>query len=107
MFRYFESAEIEFLRSLEITYSPDGPLSFPRVHVECDYLVPLVHDDEIEIHVRVGKVGSTSLRFDFQTIKQGALAAQGSVTIVCINRDTKRPVPWPEELKRKLMPLSF
>jgi YbgC/YbaW family acyl-CoA thioester hydrolase len=102
MFRYFESAEIEFLRSLGTTYNPDGPLSFPRVHVECDYLVPLTHDDEIEIQVRVGKLGSTSLRLDFQTMKQSALAAQGSITIVCIDRDTKRPVPWPDEVKRKL-----
>jgi len=105
MFRYFESAEIEFLRSLDIAYIPEGPLSFPRVHVECDYLVPLVHDDEVEIHVRIGKLGSTSLRFDFQTMKQDRLAAQGSITIVCINRDTKRPVPWPDGLKRKLTPL--
>ena len=105
MFRYFESAEIEFLRTLGITYAPEGPLSFPRAHVECDYLVPLAHDDEIEIQVRIGKLGSTSLRFDFQTMKQDALAAQGSITIVCINRDTKRSVPWPDELRQKLASL--
>jgi acyl-CoA thioesterase FadM len=102
MFRYFESAEIEFFRSLGITYTTEGSLSFPRVHVECDYLIPLGHDDEIEIQVQTGKVGTTSLRLDFRTMKHAALAARGSVTIVCIHRDTRRPVPWPKELRQKL-----
>ena len=33
MFRYFESAEIEFLRTLGINYDPKRPINFPRVHV--------------------------------------------------------------------------
>jgi acyl-CoA thioester hydrolase len=103
MFRYFESAEIEFLRTLGITYDMDRPVNFPRVHVECEYRLAIVHDDEIEIDVRVGRVGNTSVRFDFQTHKNGNLAAKGAVTVVAVNRSTNRSTPVPDDIRRKLL----
>ena len=90
MFRYFEAAEIEFLRTLNITYNMDRSITFPRVHVECDYKLPLVSDDEIEIEVRIGRMGNTSVRFDFQTTKNGNVAARGHVAVVCMDRKTQR-----------------
>lgn len=102
MFRYFESAEIEFLRTLGITYDMSRPVNFPRVHVECEYKLAIGHDDEIEIHVRIGRIGNTSVRFDFQTLKDGNLAAKGAVTVVAVNRSTNRSTPLPDDIRRKL-----
>src|ERR1700733_6971768 len=78
MFRYFESAEIELLRSLNITYTMSRPYVFPRVHVEGDFKLALVHDAPIDIDVMVTKMGRSSVRFDFETFKAGALAAKGA-----------------------------
>jgi acyl-CoA thioester hydrolase len=102
MFRYFESAEIEFLRSLGIVYDMRHPVSFPRVHVECDYKLALEHDDVIDIEVRVGRVGKTSVRFDFQTLKQKLVAARGSVVVVCMDRETQQATQLPKEIQQKL-----
>jgi YbgC/YbaW family acyl-CoA thioester hydrolase len=102
MFRYFESAEIEFLRSINITYDIDRSIAFPRVHVECDYKSALVSDDEIEIEVRIGRIGNTSVRFDFRTTKGGDLAAKGHVAVVCMDRKTQRSSQIPEEIRRRL-----
>ena len=41
MFRYFESAEIEWMRSRGIIYG-GGDFTFPRVHVECDFKLALI-----------------------------------------------------------------
>ena len=51
MFRHFEAAEQEFLRSMGCPYSsPDfRDYSFPRVHVECDFTAEIRYDDIIEI----------------------------------------------------------
>jgi acyl-CoA thioesterase FadM len=38
IFRYFESAEVEFLRTLGVTYDACHSYNPPRVHVECDFL---------------------------------------------------------------------
>lgn len=102
LFRYFESAEIEFLRNLGITYDMKRGVLFPRVHVECDYRLGLEHDDEIDIEVRVGRVGKTSARLDFRTLKSGDLAAQGHVVIVCMDREKQEAAPLPDEIRRRL-----
>ena len=75
---------------------------FPRVHVECDYRLALGHDDEIDIEVRVGRIGKTSARFDFRTLKEGDLAAQGHVVVVCMDRKNQKAAPLPDEIRRRL-----
>jgi acyl-CoA thioester hydrolase len=103
MFRYFESAEIEFLRSLGVTYDMGRQVLFPRVHVECDYKLALGHDDEIDIEVRLGRIGKTSARFDFRTLKNGDVAALGHIVVVCMDREKQRARPLPDDIRRKLV----
>ena len=103
MFRYFESAEIEFMRSLGILYTLRD-YGFPRVHVECDYLLSLIHDDVIRIEVCLTQLGRSSARLEFRARKGGQLAATGAVVIVCMDRKTERAMPIPDELRAKLAP---
>jgi acyl-CoA thioester hydrolase len=102
MFRYFESAEIEFLRSLGVSYDPSRGYNLPRVHVECDFLRTIGHDDLIEIEVSLTKLGNSSMRFEFRTFKAGELAAKGAVVAVCADRKTLRAVRIPDDLRLKL-----
>lgn len=102
MFRYFESAEIEFLRSLGVSYDARRGYNLPRVHVECDFRRVIGHDDLIDIAVSLTKLGHSSIRFEFQTFKAGELAAKGAVVVVCADRNTLRAVPIPDDLRAKL-----
>ena len=102
MFRYFESAEIEFMRTLGISYSGGGDYAFPRAHVDCDFMLAIKHDDLVEIEVSLRKLGRSSMRLEFQTYMGDALAAKGAVVIVCMDRRTGRPLTIPEELRSKL-----
>jgi acyl-CoA thioester hydrolase len=101
MFRYFESAETEFLRTLGIVYLQDT-FNLPRVHVECDLKLALKHDDPIEIEVRIAKLGRSSIHFNFQTFKDGELAATGLVIVACMDLQTQRAIPIPQALRAKL-----
>lgn len=101
MFRYFESAEIEFMRSLGVTYA-GRELDFPRVHVECDFYVPMVHDDLIDIEVCLTKLGRSSARFEFRTLKGEAVVAKGVIVIVCVNKRTQQSMPVPADLRARL-----
>jgi acyl-CoA thioesterase FadM len=101
MFRYFESAEIEFMRSLGVTYG-GRELDFPRAHVECDFLVPIVHDDLIDIDVFLTKLGRSSARLEFRAQRDGELAAKGAIVIVCVDKKIQRAVPIPAGLRAKL-----
>jgi YbgC/YbaW family acyl-CoA thioester hydrolase len=101
MFRYFESAEIEWMRSRGIIYG-GGDFTFPRVHVECDFKLALRHDDPIVIEVFLTKLSRSSARLEFRTWKNDEIAATGAVVIVCMSRATQRAIAIPDELRAKL-----
>ncbi len=101
MFRYFESAETEFMRGMGLIYEKGG-YGFPRVHVECDFMRTIGHDDLIEIEVCLTQLGKSSMRFEFRTLKAGELAAKGAVVVVCIDKSTQRATPIPDALRVKL-----
>jgi YbgC/YbaW family acyl-CoA thioester hydrolase len=104
MFRYFEAAEIEFLRSLGITYEVSAGLTFPRVHVECDYYLALRHDDLLDIEVRIGAIGRSSVRFEYTAFRERERVARGAIVIACVDTSRGRSIPIPDELRVKLAP---
>jgi YbgC/YbaW family acyl-CoA thioester hydrolase len=106
LFRHLEAAEDEFLRSLGFAYSEmeSGELSFPRVHVEADYLAALGYDDPVYVTVTVAKVGRSSFTLEFNVYLEETsdVAASGLITVVCISRKTKRAHLLPPDLKQAL-----
>ena len=103
LFRYFESAEIEFLRQFEISYTMKREFTFPRVHVECDMMLSIVHDDLLDIDVYLTKLGRSSVRLEFLTFTQGELAAKGVVVVVCMDRATRKAIAIPDDIREKFL----
>jgi len=100
MFRHFEAAEHDFLDSIGCPYThPEfREVSFPRVHVECDFFSEIRYDDVIEIEMTVDRVGPSSFTMQFSTTVGGRSAAKGRITVVCIDRHTQRSCPIPDRL---------
>jgi acyl-CoA thioester hydrolase len=101
MFRFMEAAEDEFLRSLGLPYSAVEKakgVSFPRVHVEAQFVAPLRYDDVVDMEVTVERVGETAFTLYFDASKDGKPVARGRVTAVCVSVETDRPVLLPGEL---------
>jgi YbgC/YbaW family acyl-CoA thioester hydrolase len=106
LFRHFEIAETEFLRSLGVGYAHwfDRGYSLPRVHVEADYVAPLGFDDEIDVEVRIARIGESSITFDFRVIKieSGADAARGRIVGVCVEVNQGKSTPIPTDIREAL-----
>lgn len=95
-FRYMETAEHGFYRSLGFSVTLDNlepPLGFPRVHAACDYKKPLRFEDLVEIHLLVKEKRSRVLSYLFRFNKlprEGStdaapvLVATGVLTVVCV-----------------------
>ena len=90
-FRYMETAEHGFFRSLGFsiaTDQTDPPIGWPRVHAECDYFQPLRYEDEVEIHLFVSEKKSKALSYVFRFRKLNASppleVARGKLTVVCV-----------------------
>jgi len=101
MLRYFESAEIEFLRALGFRYREHPEARFPRVRVECEYRAAVGFDDELDIEVAVKRVGTSSYTLDFVALKDGAAVANGSLVVVCVG-PPGHAQPLPRSLKEAL-----
>jgi len=85
-FRFMESAEVEFLRSLGLTVSMiwEGErIGLPRVSASCDFLSPVTFQDLLDVAVRVQSVGKKSITYSFEFTKEGKPVARGRVTCVC------------------------
>lgn len=105
MFRFMEAAEDEFLRSLGLPYAAvekAKKVSFPRVHVEAQFVAPLRYDDVVDTEVTVERVGETAFTLYFDASKDGVAVARGRVTVVCVSVETDRPVLLPAELAEAL-----
>jgi YbgC/YbaW family acyl-CoA thioester hydrolase len=63
-FRLAEEAETHALASLGSIITRDGYL-YPRVHAEADYLAPLRFFDEVSVHYRIIRIGSSSIEWKF------------------------------------------
>jgi acyl-CoA thioester hydrolase len=103
MLRYFEAAEQEFLRSLGFNYK-EAPqdAGFPRVRVDCEYRSAVTFDDLLDIAVSVKRVGTSSYTLEFAATKDGAVAANGSIVVVCVGRQKGRAQALPLVLRDAL-----
>lgn len=77
----FEAAEQEFLRDMGCPYSDPAfrDVSFPRVHVECDFTAEIRYDDVITIELTiVARVGTSSFTISFHVTVDARPVAKGS-----------------------------
>jgi acyl-CoA thioester hydrolase len=98
-FRWAETAETELMRRLGVLGPKWG--DFPRRKVEAEYLNVLRFDDEIEIKLRVEKVGRTSVTYAWTIAKDGEAYIKGRHTVVHVD-DDGRPEPLSDPLRAAL-----
>jgi 4-hydroxybenzoyl-CoA thioesterase/acyl-CoA thioester hydrolase len=105
--RFFEIAEHELLRSLDLPKNLLGAqrdVWIPRKALTVDFLRPAQMDDEIDIAVSVGKLGTTSItyRFEVTRVSNGDRLATASLTAVCVDKATMTKKPLPDWFRARL-----
>jgi acyl-CoA thioester hydrolase len=97
---FFDLARTEYLRSLDLLHREVGGEFVMRAN-DVEYFAPARFDDELEIHLRVSRIGRTSITFEFAAVKvpEGTLLATAHQTLVFIDRETRRPIPIPDEYR--------
>lgn len=98
--RWTEDAEAELHRSLGIIDRTFGLT--PRVHLEYDFGVPLHFDDEVLVHLSVAELGSSSVTYEVTVDRGEERAATGRLIAVLTDGETRRPRPWPDDLRSAL-----
>jgi YbgC/YbaW family acyl-CoA thioester hydrolase len=86
-YRYMEEAEHAFLRSRGLSVKVDQPdgtvLGWPRVRGTCSFEHPARYEDELEVRVRVARMGVKSLTLTFEICRGDLRLAEGELKTVC------------------------
>lgn len=97
--RWMEAAEAEL-------YSRHGLLDLfgvvPRVHLEVNHRARLWFRDQVEIALRVERLGRSSVTYAFTVHRGDELTVEGTFTAVHIDPGAGRAVAWPESVRAAL-----
>ena len=94
IFEIIEEAESELVRRIEWPMSRSMGFDFPRAHVECRFLRVLSLDSPFTLKLTVGKLGRTSIRYDYQVFDgDDELAIDGTMTIVVVQNGKPTEIP--------------
>lgn len=98
IFEIIEEAESELVRSIEWPMDRSMGYDFPRVHLECKFLRVLALDDPFRLRLTMGKLGRTSIRYDYQVFNaDDELAIEGTMTVVVLQNG--KPTEIPQSLR--------
>jgi acyl-CoA thioester hydrolase len=101
---YFDFARVEYLRALELLHRRAGGDFVMRAN-DVEYFAPARFDDELEIDVRVSRIGRTSVTYEFAAYKipDGTLMVTAHQTLVYIDLETRRATPVPDTYRTTVL----
>jgi acyl-CoA thioesterase FadM len=97
VFRLAEAAEAELHTQLGIAELTFG--ATPRLAVSAEFKRSLRFNDEVDVELTVEHVGRTSIRYGIVLSSPEGVAAEASLTACLIDRETRRPRPWPDDVR--------
>ncbi|HEY2074238.1 MAG TPA: thioesterase family protein, partial [Gaiellaceae bacterium] len=94
---YFDLARVEYLRSVGLLRY-EGAGEFVMRANDVEYFAPAMFDDELEVNVRIGRVGRTSITFEFAAHKlpEGTLLVTAHQTLVYVDLAARKAIPIPD-----------
>jgi acyl-CoA thioester hydrolase len=106
-YKMMEEVEHAFFRSVGLSVSmqhDDIHVGWPRVSASCEFFGPLKFEDEVELKLRVTRVGDKSFGYEVDFSVRGRRIALGKTTSVCcaIEDDGMKSIPIPAAIREKL-----
>jgi acyl-CoA thioester hydrolase len=104
---YFDLARVEYLRSLGMLHLHRTGDFVMRAN-DVEYFAPAVFDDEIEVFVRVSRIGSTSVTYQFAAYREpdDLLMVTAHQTLVYIDLAQRQKAAVPEDYVRRVVELE-
>ena len=102
---YFDLARVEYLRSLGLLRQSGGAGDFVMRANDVEYFAPAVFDDEIEVFVRVARLGRTSVTFAFAAYRlpDDLLMVTAHQTLVYVDLGERTACPVPDAFREPVL----
>jgi acyl-CoA thioester hydrolase len=108
-FRWFESARIEYLRSIgQTAEGSQNKTGVIVAAISCDFRSPVTYPDTVLIGARVSRIGNSSMTMEHTAFSQSqqVIVAEGVSTIVAFDHAAKRSQPVPETVREAIRKLE-
>lgn len=107
-YSYFDSAVNAYLIERGGLDIHNGEVVGFVVSSSCDYFASIAFPDQIEVGLRVGRLGNSSVQYELAIFKRGEdeACAAGRFVHVFVERATNRPTPIPARLRAALEALA-
>lgn len=102
---YFDVAITEYWRALGLPYPSTVErfgLDLFVVKATVEYHAPAYYDDELDIGVRVGRIGNSSMQFVLGIFREDAHLISGEVIYVAAHPQTRQPQTVPQAMRQLL-----
>ncbi len=100
---YFDLARVEYHRHLDMLRTEPSDRQFVMRAMTVEYHAPARFDDPVEIDVRVKRIGTSSVTYEFAAYLEGeALAVTATQTLVLLDLAERRPCPVPEWWRERI-----
>ncbi|MFG1185061.1 acyl-CoA thioesterase [Xanthobacter aminoxidans] len=106
-YSFFDTAVGHYLIETGALDVQASPVIGLVVETRCQYFSSLSFPSTVHAGLRVGRLGTTSVRYEIGIFRDAdqVAAAQGHFIHVYVDRATNRPVPLPDKLRQVLAPL--
>lgn len=105
-FRFAHDALEDFIESRGMTFHQlfkREKFVFVIVHCEADYFLPLAVGDDLEVHLAVEKVGTTSFTLYYKIYNRDKKLVGTVKTVhVCLDSGTRAKIPIPDHFRKDL-----
>ncbi|MGZ3235871.1 MAG: acyl-CoA thioesterase [Burkholderiaceae bacterium] len=107
-YSWFDTAVNEFLVKKGVLDIEKSPVIGLVIETHCNYFSPLAFPDRIKAGIVVAQLGNSSVCYEVGIFREDemAAAAQGHFVHVYVDRNTRRPSPIPEEMRRLLQSIQ-
>ena len=103
---YFDLARVEYHRKLSLLGMEVGEpgVEFVMRALSVEYHAPAIFDDEIEVFVRLARIGRTSATYEFAAYRSAddLLMVTATQTLVLVDLDERKPCQIPDEFRETI-----
>ena len=101
---YFDIGITEYFRHLDLRVSKPGETGgeFYVRKATLEYHSPAFFDEELQIGVRIGRIGTSSLQFLIGIYRDELLLVSGEIIYVNTDPITRRPAPVSDVLRERV-----
>ena len=104
-YAYFDILMTELWRAILGSYDAmlEGGADMSVVASGARFIAPARFDDEIEVDVRIARIGTSSVTYEFAAYLEGeTLAVTATQTLVLVDLATRKPTPVPDRWREQI-----